>query len=865
VNLLLPPRAVGARDGTLDGPMNARTCTLLLVHALPLAAAGASVPDYLRDIKPLFAERCYQCHAATQQKNHLRLDTAAAAVKGGDHGPAIVPGKSAASLLVKAISGTHKDVTPMPYRKPPLSTAQVALIKRWIDAGAVAPADEKPAGQTHWAFVKPARPDVQSSRFKVQSSKFPVRNPIDTFILSRLEKEKLTPSPEADRVTLIRRLSLDLLGLPPTPAEVDAFVNDASPDAHAQLVERLLKSPHYGERWGRWWLDAARYADSNGYSIDAPRQIWAYRDWVVNAMNRDMPFDQFTIEQLAGDMLPAATLEQKVATGFHRNTQINQEGGIDLEQFRIESVIDRVNTTATAWLGLTLACAQCHDHKFDPFTQRDYYGMFAFLNNADEPTLPLATAAETKAAADSDAKVTAYINGLPDKEPGIFVKSLTWERSLTPEERQKLSQEVRTTFDTQFENRTLAQKQLVLAAFVEMAEENRTHQTALRRLRATRPTVNNTMVMREREKARRSYLFIKGDFTRDGGEVTPTVPVALHPLPGSAGAPPAGRRALAPNTGGGSPAQPELTAEAPSTAPGAGALLNRLDFARWLTSPENPLTARVIVNRMWQQYFGRGIVETENDFGTQGTPPSHPELLDWLATEFMSSGWSLKHMHRLIVNSATYRQSSRVRPELNLVDANNKLLARQNRLRLDAEIVRDVALSACGLLSPRMGGPSVHPPIPDGVMSLGQVKRAWDTAKDADRYRRGLYTFYFRATPYPAMNVFDAPDAYSTCTRRIRSNTPLQALTLLNDAAFYEFAQALAARVLKEVPAGNDARLEHAFRLCLARKPSAAEQQRLGSLVAKQLASASGANKEVAAWTTMARVLLNLDETITRE
>jgi len=840
--------------------------SLIIALATVPALAGAAAPvDYTRDIKPLLASQCCQCHGVTQQKGGLRLDTAASALKGGSKGPALKPGSSRESLLIQAVEGAHKDLARMPYKKPALPPAKLALLKQWIDAGAAAPKDEQPERSRHWAFTKPARPavpPVQSSKFKVQSSKLEVLNPIDNFILARLEKEKLTPSPAADRVTLIRRLSLDLLGLPPTPAEVDAFVNDASPDAYAQLVERLLKSPHYGERWGRWWLDAARYADSNGYSIDAPRQIWAYRDWVIDAMNRDLPFDQFTIEQIAGDMLPGATKDQKIATGFHRNTQINQEGGIDLEQFRIESVIDRVNTTATAWLGLTLGCAQCHDHKFDPLSQRDYYGMFAFLNNADEPGLTLATADETKAAADVDAKVAAYINGLPEKTPDIFEKSLVWERSLTPEERQKLSQEVRTTFDTQFPNRTLAQKQLVLAAFVEMASENRTHQTSLRRIRMARPAVHTTMVMREREKARRSYLFIKGDFTRDGGDVTPTVPVVLHGLKTTA-----------------------------TNAP------TRLDLARWLVDAENPLTARVIVNRMWQHYFGKGIVETENDFGTQGIPPTHPELLDWLATEFMTGGsgvsglgsgantatsstpdakpqtpdarpnppWSLKHIHRLIVNSATYRQSSRVRPELNLVDASNKLLARQNRLRLDAEIVRDVCLSTSGLLSAKLGGPSVHPPIPDGVMSLGQVKRAWDTVKGDDRYRRGLYTFFFRATPYPALNVFDAPDGFSTCTRRLRSNTPLQALTLLNDAAFYEFAQALAARVLKEGPPTNEGKLEHAFRLCLARKPVAAEQQRLGSLLAKQLTAGSGETQQLAAWTTVARVLLNLDETITRE
>ncbi|MFA6545494.1 MAG: DUF1549 domain-containing protein, partial [Limisphaerales bacterium] len=356
----------------------------LAASAVTLAAAPV---DYVKEIQPLLAQHCYQCHGATQPKHGLRLDTAASALKGGQTGPAIKPGKSSDSLLVQVISGTHKDITRMPYKKPPLSDKQIALVRRWVDEGAKAPANEQPGSKVHWAFVAPRRPAVP----EVQSSKFKVQSPIDAFIRARLVKEKLTPSPEADRVTLIRRLSLDLLGLPPKPVEVDAFVNDKSPDAYEKLVERLLASPHYGERWGRWWLDVARYADSNGYSIDAPRSIWRYRDWVIAALNRDLPFDQFTVEQLAGDMLPNATLEQKIATGFHRNTQINQEGGIDKEQFRLESVVDRVNTTGAAWLGLTVGCMQCHDHKFDPLSQKEYYGLFAMLNNQDEPDLPLAT------------------------------------------------------------------------------------------------------------------------------------------------------------------------------------------------------------------------------------------------------------------------------------------------------------------------------------------------------------------------------------------------------------------------------------------------------------------------------------------
>jgi len=850
------------------------------------ALVGAPV-DYGKEIQPLLAQHCYQCHGATQPKHGLRLDTAAFAIKGGQTGPAIKPGKSSDSLLVQVISGTHKDITRMPYKKPPLSDAQIALVRRWIDEGAKAPANEVPGSKAHWSFVAPKRPPVPSVQYSVssvQSAKVrldaklktenwtlntaPSSHPIDAFIHARLAKERLNPSPEADRVTLIRRLSLDLLGLPPKPADVDAFVNDQSPDAYEKLVERLLASPHYGERWGRWWLDVARYADSNGYSIDAPRSIWRYRDWVIAALNRDLPFDQFTIEQLAGDMLPNATMEQKVATGFHRNTQINQEGGIDKEQFRIESVVDRVATTGYAWLGLTIACANCHDHKFDPIAQKEYFGLFAMLNNQDEPDLPLVSPDQAKHVAAIEAKVAGYIADLFKKDAAIVDRELKWEASMTPEQRQAMPQLWREVFDVPPAQRTDAQKLVMVTSYVEHAAENKTHQAAIKKFRAEKPKVETTMVMREAAKARRTYLHIKGDFTRDGGDVKAHFPSALHPFKGAADREP-----------------------------------NRLDLANWLVDAANPLTARVVVNRVWQQYFGKGLVDTENDFGTQGSVPSHPELLDWLAVEFQKpsgssrgneapSGkasnqsllasaaarpWSLKGLHRLIVTSATYRQSSAVRPELQRVDANNKLLARQNRLRLDAEIVRDVGLTASGLLTPTLGGPSVYPPIPENAMALGQRKQPWPTSTGPDRYRRGLYTFYYRATPPPSMNVFDSPDGYSTCTRRIRSNTPLQALALLNDAAFVEFAQGLATRVLKEVPANDTARLEHAFRLCLARKPNATEASRLAELLKGETASVTDAEakavkaptgvepKQFAAWTTVARVLLNLDETITRE
>jgi hypothetical protein len=762
----------------------------IFVVVFAWSAHAAPAVDFARDVRPILAAHCYECHGPDKQKGGLRLDARATALRGGVSGDTIVPGDAARSHILHRLRGEGGEDR-MPFKKPPLAAEQIATIARWIDAGAVWPdnlsGNNSPA-KLHWSFVKPVRHDPPAVKQEAW-----VRNPIDRFVLARLEKEGIRPSPEAPKETLLRRLSLDLTGLPPTPQEIDAFVANTSADAYEKQVERVLASPAYGERWGRHWLDAARYADSNGYSHDNPRSIWKYRDWVIDAVNRGMPFDRFTAEQLAGDLIPNATLDQKIATGFHRNTQFNTEGGIDAEQFRVEGIIDRVNTTGTVWLGLTIGCAQCHNHKFDPIAQKEYYRLFAFFNNVDEPELRL---------------------GSPgDDARGRRIDQL--ESELQP-------------FASNPDDAVIKAKRAELA-----------------KLRKQEKGVLTTLVVEERKgEPRRTTVLTKGDFTRPGEPVTPGVPSVLHPL----------------------------KSERPT----------RLDLARWLTSEDNPLTARVTVNRIWQQYFGRGIVETENDFGTQGTPPTHPELLDWLATEFIRSGWAMKAMHRLIVTSATYRQSSAARSDLATVDPNNKLLARQSRLRLDAEVVRDVSLAASGLLSRKMGGPPVFPPQPEGVTSVGQVKHEWRTSKGEDRYRRGLYTFVFRNSMHPLLESFDAPNATSACTRRIRSNTPLQALNLLNDEAFVEFAQALAARVLKEGPPGDGGRLDYGFRLCTGRRPAEDERQALLSLLetqtqsfrtapedAKLLAGArapSGvATERFAAWTVVARVLLNVDETITRE
>ena len=703
----------GARQWVIVGAVT--------VHAAlgPVAGmAAAGEPRFDEQILPILATNCLACHGfdAHAREAGLRLDTFAGATARLDSGhAAIVPGDPAASELVRRIDSEDADVVmPPPGSGKAVTAAERRLLHDWIAAGA--------RYERHWAFVPP----VAGAPPPGPAAPHALDHPIDRFVAARLAATGLALAPEATAETLLRRVHLDLTGLPPTIAEIDDFLARHAVDpegAYLAIVDRLLASPHYGERMARWWLDQARYADSNGYSIDAPRDIWLWRDWVIEAFNRDLPFDRFTIEQLAGDLLPEATLAQQIATGFHRNTPLNQEGGIDREQFRIESIFDRVATTGVVWLGLSIGCAQCHDHKFDPVSQRDYYRLFAFLNNQDEPTLTLPRPDADPAAADDAA--------------------------------------------------------------------------------AAPPT---TLVLTERSEPRRTTVLVQGDFTRPAEEVTPDTPEVLPPLAATATPP------------------------------------NRLDLARWLVDRGNPLTARVLVNRLWQRLFGAGLVDTENDFGLMGSPPSHPELLDWLAVELMDGGWSMKAIQRLIVTSRTYRQQSLETPAAVAVDPRNRLLGRQRRLRLEAEIVRDVALTASGLLTTTIGGPPVFPPIPAGATALGQVTREWPTSAGPDRLRRGLYTFVYRATPPPALAVFDAPDGLTSCTRRSRSNTPLQALTLLNDTAFVEMAEALAAIIRAEG-------VETAFRRCTARHPDAAELAVLATLEPAEAA----------------RVLLNLDETMTRE
>ncbi len=1233
------------------------TCLGLLVGGRNAIAADAPLPadrkaDFARDVGPILQANCHKCHGEARQKGDLRLDLREAALAGGISGKAIVPGDSVGSLLIQRITSEDDRMPPSP--NDPLTAEQIALLRAWIDGGAAWPDDH--AGDAvdprtkHWAYQPPKRPEPPAVKHEAWA-----RNPIDRFVLARLESEGLLPSPETDKATLIRRVTLDLTGLLPTVEEVDAFLADNSPDAYGQVVERLLASPHYGEQWGRHWLDAARYADTNGYEKDRPRDMWRYRDWVIDAFNADMPFDKFTVEQIAGDLLPDATVDQRVATGFHRNTMINEEGGIDTEEYRYRSIVDRVGTTGTVFMGMTLACAQCHNHKYDPISQREYYQFFALLNNADEPAIDVPTEPQQAAKRDAEARIAAVeatyeqVFPLPEEEltwtvlkpiepksaggatftalmdlslllsdtrPAEDTYTLTFKPdqpdivairleamtdsslpaagpgradngnfvltsislAATPKDKPEETRAIaltnaradfsqagylvahaidadpgtgwgigldakqpgsarqavfelaepltldggvlRITLDQQHGgHHTLGRFRLLAgslsagrgAAAERLATMRRRHlraeqaawqasrETEVADWRVLRPTAftsekqatmraqdDQSILVTGNRPTRDVYTVSydtdvagitgfrlevmadprlpnhgpgRGSATGDGNfmlnEMTVTAvpvnqpdaaPVELKLRDGSADfaggfarrpsnaehaidgdidtgwsvnggegqshlavfhvddvpAFPGGTRLtftlrqnfidqhtlgrfrMSATTAGndfratGLPAEvedvlalpdhwrneqqrddlrraflrtaPELDAEhqlvasikssipKPTTAlvmqeryddprethihlrgefldlgekvaPGVPAVLPplpagdtppRLALARWLVDERNPLTARVVMNRMWYHHFGRGIVETLEDFGLRSDPPSHPELLDWLATEFMRQGWSRKAMHRLIVTSATYRQSSRVSRDLLERDAYNVLLARGPRLRIEAESVRDIALQASGLLTDRIGGPSVYPPLPDGVMKLAYGGMSWPTSTGPDRYRRGIYTFWKRTVTHPGMTVFDAPSRETCVVRRVRSNTPMQALTLLNDAVFVEAAQGLARRMLDAAPDDPRAALIWAFRRCLSRPPEPAEADALLAMYEEQLAAtetggldalkiaglpappqpiaaASGSDapisrpavddrtRRLAAWTVVSSVLLNLDETITRE
>jgi hypothetical protein len=841
----------------------------------PLPVPAQRKVDFAADIAPVFQSRCYGCHGPKMQMSSLRLDRGTDALQGGQSGPVIKPGHSADSSLVLRVAGA-KGFGQMPPAGPPLTGEQIGLIRAWIDQGAVWPgATAATAAQptakagSHWAFQpiqSPRPPQVADANW--------VRNPIDAFVLARLEREKIKPSPEASKAVLLRRLSLDLTGLPPTPEEIDTFIADTRPEAYERQVDRLLASPHYGEKWARTWLDRARYADSDGYEKDWFRPwAWRYRDWVIGAMNQDMPFDQFTVKQLAGDLLPNATVADRVATGFNRNTLTNREGGVDNAQFRFENTVDRASTVGVVWLGMSVGCAQCHNHKYDPILQKDFYSMFAFFDNTEEADIDAPRPGELgpylaqhreyekkrqallaeyhvpELQADWEAHMRKAI-----AEPGKYtdwdlawdvVKKLTEGGDgekilLTPDEkRTPREREVLTTHFIRNYFFAVGGKKAKEAKFEELDKK-------LKALKVEYPQLSQAMTMEESDTPHQSYVRVRGDYRTNGVEVKPAV---LSALP-----------------------QPAHTDH-----------LTRLDLAKWIMSPDNPLTARVAVNRIWQELFGQGIVKSSDDFGTRGDKPSHPELLDWLATQFRESGWSRKEMIREIVLSATYRQSSAARPELEASDPANTLLARQARVRLSAELIRDSALTVSGLLNTEVGGPSIRPPQPAGVTELGYGKKAgagWDETKGSERYRRGLYIQFQRSTPYPQLVNFDAPRSDVPVCKRERSNTSLQALNLLNDPVFVEAASALAYRIVTGASSPAD-RLHSAFRLTLGREPDQTEAKALESYLHQQtkifdehpadaakvasFADGQGNQTEVAAWTGVASVLMNLDEFITRE
>ncbi|MBS0201382.1 MAG: PSD1 domain-containing protein [Planctomycetes bacterium] len=1022
----------------------------------PVAESADVVPkagkvSFDRDVRPILSDNCFVCHGPDDQDRQagLRLDLRSGAVKPAESGKtAIVPGKPDASELIQRVTSTDDNLRmpPLKGKHKPLTARQIDLLKRWIATGA--------EYTSHWAFQAPVLPAVP----QVDETRFPARNDLDRFVAARLIEHGMSRSPEADKITLLRRLSLDLIGLPPTIAEVDAFLADTTPGAYEKQVERLLSSPHYGERWGRHWLDAARYADSDGFEKDKPRQIAFYRDYVINALNRDLPYDQFVIEQLAGDLLPHPTQDQIVATGFLRNSMLNEEGGVDPEQFRMDAMFDRMDAVGKTFLGLTIQCAQCHTHKYDPITHEEYYRLFAFLNNDHEAQRVVYAVDDQSRAAELRAKMDAIEAGLKQSQPDWRERMAAWEDSVSQNQTEWIPLQLENAGDngqryidmgdcsilaqgyaptkyttslkgvTQVKNITAFRLELLndpnlpcngpgrsfmgtcaLTEFSVDAEPSGGPREKIKFVKATadysnperdlepnfydktdkkrvtgpvdyaldgkdetawgidqgpgrrnqprnavfvvetpfggdagtqltinlkqmhggwnsddnmnnnlgrfrlsvttaadpvadpvpqrvrqilaipreqrtpeqtdmvfsywRTTVadfheandqieqlwqqwprgSTTLTLMARQEPRDTRILNRGDFLKPDRAVTPGVPAFLHPL------------------------DPSLP-------------LTRLTLARWIVDRRSPTAARVMVNRVWQAYFGTGIVATSEDLGTQSDSPSHPELLDWLSVQFMDHGWSLKQLHRLIVTSATYRQSSRVTPEAYAKDQYNRLLARAPRLRVEGEIVRDIALAASGLLNPKVGGASVFSPAPAFLFvppaSYGPF--TWIDETGPDRYRRAIYTFRRRSTPYPMLTNFDTPNGDFSCVRRVRSNTPLQALTTLNETLFLECARNLALLTLQDGGTDNATRLTTAFRRCVARHPTVEEQKVLLALLDKertrfaqpnadpwQLAAHDPSNPpaiptgstpgDLAAWTVVARVLLNLDETVTRE
>jgi mono/diheme cytochrome c family protein len=815
-------------------------------------AESARKVDYNREVRPILAGNCFACHGQDEAKRAkgLSLDRRDSAVKPLKNGnTAIVPrDPDSSELIVRVTEGD--DTLRMPPRKAGnrLAPAEIDVLRRWIEQGAeYAP---------HWAFLAPKAQAIP----KVADKTWP-RNGIDFWILDRLQKEGLKSSSEASRPVLLRRLSLDLRGLPPTLEEIEGFVADQSGNAYEKVVDRFLADPAYGERWARMWLDQARYADSAGYGSDPLRpSIWRYRDWVVASFNHNLPFDQFTLWQTAGDLLPEATLEQKIATAFHRNTMTNTEGGTDDEEFRVAAIKDRVDTTMQVFMGLTMGCAKCHTHKFDPITHEEYYKFYAIFNQTadnDQPDEGPVIAAPTEEISALSGRADGQIAALRKEQEtalaGLPSVQAKWEASLCGPDaaaRKGVPKDVLSIADVPESKRTKQQALVLARYFGSIAPELKPLRDKIAALEKSRPAIPSLPVMAELPLANRRVTRVlrKGNFLDPAETVLPGVPASLPAFP-------------------------------------AGSSPDRLGLARWLTDRRNPLTARVAVNRLWAQIFASGLVETEEDFGTQGDPPSHPELLDWLAIFYQDSGWDTKALLRLIVTSATYRQSSKLTPELRERDPRNRLLARAPRMRLEAEMVRDQAMALSGLLSRKIGGPSVFPPQPDGLWQAAfNGQRTWATSEGADRYRRGLYTFWRRTVPYPSMAAFDAPSREICAIKRVRTNTPLQAFVTMNDPVYVETAQALARRIVREGGSSVRTRVRYGLELCLCRPPEPDQVEPLVALFDAEFerfrtdsaaaASLSGrapsglpagtSLAELAAWTTVANVLLNLDGVLTK-
>ncbi len=837
---MLPRSIPPMKQSTMSRRHRLLACVVVFLSPLALSAQPKMI-EFNRDIRPILSDNCFNCHgpAKSARKGDLRIDTKEGART------VIAPGKLKESLLWQRINSidVHEHMPPAKTGKK-LSDQQIELVKRWIEQGA--------PWQEHWAFIAPKRPEVPKL----------ARNPIDAFVLARLEKEGMTPAPEADPRTLIRRVTMDLTGLPATVKEVDEFVaawdgaNAKREQVWGSLVDRLLASPRYGERMVLEWLDAARYSDTNGYQTDGTRAMWPWRDWVIDALNKNMPFDQFTIEQIAGDMLPNATVAQKIATGFHRNHMLNGEGGRIAEESRVDYVVDRVDTTGAVWLGLTVGCGRCHDHKYDPISQKEYYQLYAYWNSIAEvggvdrrsgtgaPVLELPNDEQKEKIAKIEKSVSDLQSSFSAREKSIL-DELSAKVKKLPD---KKSPDYAKLLATHPQNKELQKLQSSLDA-------------EKKKLTDAKNGVLITMIMEERKDRRDTFVLERGIYNKYGAKVEAGIPKTFPPLPKDA-----------PN--------------------------NRLGLAKWLVSKDNPLTARVAVNRIWQQYFGIGLVKTSEDFGVQGEMPSHPELLDWLACEFVSPlpiggegpgvrgrshAWDMKHIDRLILTSSTYRQSSKVTPAAVERDPDNRLLAHSPRLRLSPFQLRDQALALSGLLVDKLGGPPVRPYQPPGLwedFSFNQIKYTQD--KGDKLYRRSLYTFWRRSIGPP--NMFDTPNRQICTVRQARTNTPLHALILMNDVTFVEASRVWAERLMnaEKTP---DARLALAWRQATARPPSPTEQKVLLAgyqRVLKQYqADPKTAEKLVsmgewprdktldvvdhAALAAMANMILNLDEVITKE